>query len=83
MRLAALHLFAFVGMAFSIEPATDYEGIISRESAWRAALGRAPTAEENAEAIALLKSLNAAQPHAAFAQFCLALFNLQEFAYAD
>ncbi|HQU44865.1 MAG TPA: DUF1549 and DUF1553 domain-containing protein, partial [Pirellulales bacterium] len=53
------------------------------EAAWRAALGRPPTADEQAEAIALLKSLNAEQPHAALAQLCLALFNLQEFAYAD
>jgi mono/diheme cytochrome c family protein len=53
------------------------------EAAWRTALGRAPTAEEKAEAIALLKSLNAEQPHAALAQLCLALFNLQEFSYAD
>ncbi len=53
------------------------------EAAWRTVLGRSPTAEENAEASALLKSLNAAQPHAALAQLCLALFNLQEFAYVD
>ena len=52
-------------------------------SAWRTALGRLPTAEENMEAIALLKSLNPEKPHAALAQLCLALFNLQEFSYAD
>ena len=53
------------------------------DAAWRAALGRLPTSEEKVEAMALLKSLSGDKPHAALAQLCLALFNLQEFAYPD
>lgn len=58
----------------------SHELEFSDRGGWRAAarVRCAPTAEEKAEAIALLKSLNAVQPHAALAQLCLALFNLQE-----
>jgi hypothetical protein len=60
------------------------------ERAWRVALGRAPSEEEKREALRLLDALAAKgaakpqeSPPAALAKLCLAIFNLNEFAYAD
>ncbi len=53
------------------------------EQAWRIGLGRLPSAEEKAEALALLESLAPGKPQDALTQLCLAVFNLQEFAYVD
>ena len=53
------------------------------ENAWRIALVRPPSEHEKTEAAALLHTLSPEKPHEALPQLCLALFNLQEFAYAD
>ncbi|MBL8817862.1 MAG: PSD1 domain-containing protein [Planctomyces sp.] len=53
------------------------------ERAWQLALGRLPTTEEKVEAEELLKSLSEADPQSAMSLLCLALFNMQEFAYVD
>jgi hypothetical protein len=42
-----------------------------------------PTKDEKAEAEELLKSLSATDPVTSMSLLCLALFNMQEFAYVD
>ena len=53
------------------------------DRAWKLALGRLPTKDEKAEAEELLKSLSATDPVTSMSLLCLALFNMQEFAYVD
>lgn len=53
------------------------------DRAWKLALGRLPTKDEKAEAEQLLKSLSATDPVTSMSLLCLALFNMQEFAYVD
>jgi hypothetical protein len=53
------------------------------DQAWKLALGRLPTKDEKAEAEELLKSLSATDPVTSMSLLCLALFNMQEFAYVD
>ena len=53
------------------------------DRAWKLALGRLPTKDEKAEAEELLKSLAATDPATSMSLLCLALFNMQEFAYVD
>jgi hypothetical protein len=47
---------------------------------WRIALGRPPSAAERARALAML---DAPDKNRALADFCLMLFNLNEFIYVD
>jgi hypothetical protein len=47
---------------------------------WEIALGRAPTAAERAKALALLETPDQSK---ALADFCLMLFNLNEFIYVE
>lgn len=61
----------------------DAEAAAFVDVAWRTVLQRTPTADEKAEAIDLLGKLNHGDLHTAHTHLCLALFNLQEFAYAD
>jgi hypothetical protein len=53
------------------------------DRAWKLSLGRTPTKDEKAEAEELLKSLSATDPATSMSLLCLALFNMQEFAYVD
>jgi len=55
---------------FGSEPASWVEG------AWRLALGRAPTAVEREQGVALIARLS-------LEKFCLSVFNLNEFAFID
>lgn len=65
----------------ALKPDADAAAFV--DVAWRTVLQRPPTADEKTEAIALLGKLDQGNPRAARTQLCLALFNLQEFAYAD
>jgi hypothetical protein len=47
---------------------------------WEIALGRAPTAAEKAKALAALETPDQSK---ALADFCLMLFNLNEFIYVE
>jgi hypothetical protein len=55
--------------------------------AWRTALGRTPSDQEQREAVSLIDDLVRTHPEAppseALAKLCLAIFNLNEFAYVD
>ena len=55
---------------YGAEPAAQVEG------AWRLALGRAPTDKEKSDGVALISRLS-------LEKFCLAVFNLNEFAFVD
>jgi hypothetical protein len=51
---------------------------------WQIALGRAPTAAERAKALALLDTPDQSKDQSkALADFCLMLFNLNEFIYVE
>ncbi len=55
--------------------------------AWRAALGRPPSEQEQREGVSLIEELVRTHPEAppadALAKLCLSIFNLNEFAYVD
>lgn len=53
------------------------------ERAWKIGLGRPPSDDEKAEAMALLTALSPENSQSALSQLCLAIFNLQEFSYVD
>jgi len=67
--------------AIRVRRSGDDESQVDR--AWKLALGRLPTKDEKAEADELLKSLSATDPVTSMSLLCLALFNMQEFAYVD
>ena len=70
-------------LARAIEAHTEHDTAALVDRAWRLGTGRHPSEEEAAEALALLAAVSPEKPENGLAQLCLAIFNLQEFAYVD
>jgi hypothetical protein len=76
----------FLNNRVAFEQAQQFAGRLRRsapdrpadqvESAWKLALGRAPSAQEKEEGVGLISRLS-------LEKFCLALFNLSEFSFVD
>ncbi|MCC6797845.1 MAG: PSD1 domain-containing protein [Candidatus Hydrogenedentes bacterium] len=62
-------------------PAPDAATLV--QNAWRIALGRNPTDAERLEAITLMGTIAPTSTKDGLTQLCLAIFNMQEFAYVD
>jgi hypothetical protein len=82
---------ALMNNDFVNRQAKAFAGRLSRESAkpeeqasagWRLALGREPSAAELQRAVTIL-SRQSARPGQALVEYCLMLFNLNEFLYVD
>jgi len=69
------------GLAKRSLSAGDDAAVVRR--AYRLALGRAPTAGEQADAAAFLRGTTGPAREAAAADFCQVLFCLNEFLYAE
>lgn len=75
-----------VGFAARVRKEAGAERADWIDRAWLIALARHPSADEAAEALALMESLAASaggQSDDPLAELCLALFNLNEFVFAD